>query len=136
MTNGAAVLDAYVPSINGPSVNPQPKPQSLNIHFVDRMTEYEFTPHWTRPLAANVSTHVLDPFEPVWSKGAVATGLKRLSSKPVRTPQVSLALANLYHRLGRRRQISGRGAPYACVGEHSVRACGPRRPHSENWPRV
>ena len=136
MTKGAAVLTAYVPSPNGSPANAGLKPQTLNIHFVDRMTEKELHAAIDQAMAADVSADVLACFEQVWSREQSERLLKRLSSKPARTPQASLTLANLYHRFGQddksRSELLRTRAPWRTRCSTMPTSIAAFR----NWPRV
>ena len=117
MSRGAAVLIAYPPAS---SRTPAP---FLHVQYVDRMTQEELRAAIDESLAQNAPVDVLVVFESQWSQEQCGRILKLLASRPARTPQVSLTVANLYHRLKRdddaRAELRRAQALLRTVAEHS-----------------
>jgi hypothetical protein len=120
MRQNDAVLVVYVPSRTGEPLGPTftagqvagagdrpqgtppnslPKGPVLCLQYVDRMTQDEMRAAVDQLLAKNAPTDLLIRFERYWSADQSRRILQSLRARPVRTPQTSLALADLYHRL-------------------------------------
>ena len=99
MSHNDTTLMIYVPSPQGTPPSSSPREPILNIQYVDRMTQDELRAAIDESLTQNVSTDILVCFEGQWSEEQSRRILKALQSRPVRTPQTALTLANLCHRL-------------------------------------
>jgi hypothetical protein len=73
------------------------KESVLYIQYVDRMTEGEMRAAIDEAIGKGAPTDILICFERLWSEDQSRRILQLLRSRPTRTPQASLALANLYH---------------------------------------
>ncbi|MHB1036142.1 MAG: hypothetical protein ACYC0Y_15990 [Pirellulales bacterium] len=99
MARNDAALVIYAPSPRETPPSSSPKEPILYVHYVDRMTQNEMRSAIDESLAKGVSTDVLIRFQRQWSQDQSSRILQLLRSRPVRTPQTSIALANLYHQL-------------------------------------
>ncbi len=94
-----AVLTIYCPSPQRGAASSPPQEPALFIHYLDRMTQDEVRDAIDESLAKNVSEEILICFERHWSEEQSRRILKSLQSRPARTPEISLTLASLYHRV-------------------------------------
>ncbi len=99
MARGNAKLVAYAPSPREAPPTSSPKSPILYVQYLERMTQDEARAAIDEAIAKSASADVLICFEQLWSGDQSRRILKLLESRPVRTPQASLTLANLYHRL-------------------------------------
>lgn len=100
MTKEAAVLTAYIQEQMGtPAASDSRTTEPpLMLHYIDRMSENEVRTAVDHAMAAGVALDSLIAFENLCSEKQCAEIIQRFGAHPARTPQGSLALANLYHR--------------------------------------
>jgi hypothetical protein len=101
MSRDAAELSLRARSAQEIGARSSPKTPTLDVRYVDRMTQAEKRAALDELLAHNTSPEVLMCLENQWSADQLDRVLKAVESRPPRTPQAALALANFYHRLKR-----------------------------------
>ncbi len=94
-----ATLVIYAPPPKGVFSDSPPKEPVVYVQYVDVMTVKELRAAIDECLAKDVPSDVLICFERHCSSEQRDRLLKVLQTRPARTPEVSLTLAGLYHRL-------------------------------------